>query len=67
MTSKEVLRTIEQHGGRVARQSGSHAIARTPGGCQTVVPIHKGDIPKGTLAAIRRQLAPCLGEDWLPR
>lgn len=30
----------------------------------TVVPQHSGDIPRGTLAAIDRQLAPAFGKGW---
>jgi predicted RNA binding protein YcfA (HicA-like mRNA interferase family) len=51
----------------LVRRKGSHAIYRTPGGCQTVVPLHTGDIPVGTLRAIQRQLEPCLGKGWLGR
>jgi len=46
------------------RQSGSHLIVRC-GTCQTVVPIHSGDIPVGTLKSIVRDLTPCIGKDWL--
>jgi predicted RNA binding protein YcfA (HicA-like mRNA interferase family) len=46
------------------RQSGSHLIVRC-GVCQTVVPVHSGDVALGTLRAIERDLTPCLGEGWL--
>jgi predicted RNA binding protein YcfA (HicA-like mRNA interferase family) len=66
MTGREVLRRIERLGCVVLRQRGSHVIVRCPGGCQTVIPIHRGqDIPTGTLRGIERILAPCLGEGWL--
>lgn len=58
---------IERLGGVQVRRKGSHAIYRTPGGCQTVVPMHAGDIPAGTLRAIERQLERCLGKGWLGR
>jgi len=48
----------------VVRQKGSHQIWRCDE-CQTVVPVHTGDIPKGTLRSIERDLAPCLGPKWL--
>lgn len=64
MTARELLGDLGRKGCAVVRQSGSHAIVRC-GTCQTVVPIHRGDIPKGTLASIKRDLKPCLGEDWL--
>jgi predicted RNA binding protein YcfA (HicA-like mRNA interferase family) len=46
------------------RQRGSHLIVAC-GTCQTVVPIHRGELGLGLLRAIGRQLAPCLGADWL--
>jgi len=59
------LRGILRRAGCVeVRQSGSHLIVRC-GTCQTVVPVHGGDLPKGLLRAIDRDLAPCLGEEWL--
>lgn len=59
------LRGLLKRGGRVeVRQSGSHLIVRC-GTCRSVVPIHSGDIPKGLLRAIDRDLAPCPGKDWL--
>ncbi len=45
---------------------GSHQIWQC-GKCRTTVAVHPGDIPKGTLRAIERQLAPCLGDDWLEK
>jgi predicted RNA binding protein YcfA (HicA-like mRNA interferase family) len=66
MTGREVLRRVERLRCVVLRQRGSHVIVRCPGGCQTVIPIHRGqDIPIGTLRSIERALAPCLGEGWL--
>jgi predicted RNA binding protein YcfA (HicA-like mRNA interferase family) len=66
MTGREVLRTVERAGCEQIRQRGSHVIVRCPGGCQTVIPIHRGqDIPTGTLRAIERALERCLGKGWL--
>lgn len=66
MTGREVLRRVEGLGCTVVRQCGSHVMVRCPGGCQTVIPIHRGqDVPIGTLRSIERALAPCLGEGWL--
>jgi predicted RNA binding protein YcfA (HicA-like mRNA interferase family) len=67
VTASAVVRVIERLGGVLVRRKGSHAIYRTPDGCQTVVPLHTGDIPVGTLRAIQRQLEPCLGKGWLGR
>jgi predicted RNA binding protein YcfA (HicA-like mRNA interferase family) len=65
MTGREVLRRAEQLGCARVRQRGSHVIVWCPGGCQTVIPVHRGqDLPTGTLRSIERLLAPCLGE-WL--
>jgi predicted RNA binding protein YcfA (HicA-like mRNA interferase family) len=66
MTGREVLRRAERRGCVRIRQRGSHVIVRCPGGCQTVIPIHRGqDLPTGTLRSIERLLTPCLGEGWL--
>lgn len=67
MTAREVVKRIKSLGGTLTRQKGSHAKYATPGGCWTIVPMHSGDIPLGTLRAIERDLAPCLGADWLGR
>jgi predicted RNA binding protein YcfA (HicA-like mRNA interferase family) len=66
MTGREVLRLVERLGCERVRQRGSHVIVRCPGGCQTVIPIHRSqDLPIGTLRSIERLLARCLGEGWL--
>jgi predicted RNA binding protein YcfA (HicA-like mRNA interferase family) len=64
MTVRQLRKILDQHGCIEVRQSSSHLIIRC-GDCQTTVPVHGGDIPKGTLASIKRHLAPCLGENWL--
>jgi len=49
------------------RQVGSHLRVEC-GTCRTTVPVHRGeDLKPGTLRAIERDLAPCLGERWLGR
>lgn len=66
MNGSEVLRRAERLGCGRVRQRGSHVIVRCPGGCQTVIPMHRGqDVATGTLRSIERLLAPCLGEGWL--
>lgn len=50
------------------RQRGSHQRWQvmkdgTPG--YTTVPMHRGDIPKGTLAQIEKDMEPALGKGWL--
>jgi predicted RNA binding protein YcfA (HicA-like mRNA interferase family) len=66
MTGRAVLRRIDQLGGVVVRQKGSHVRVEL-GECATTVPIHRGqDIPTGTLRRIERDLAPCVGKTrWL--
>jgi Predicted periplasmic or secreted lipoprotein len=64
--TRELRRLLRALGCDEVRQTGSHLIVRCKT-CQTVVPIHTGDIPNGTLRNIERKLAPCLGEGWLQR
>jgi predicted RNA binding protein YcfA (HicA-like mRNA interferase family) len=55
---------LRRRGCSEVRQSGSHLVVRCDG-CQTVIPVHGGDLPSGTLRAIERDLEPCLGKRWL--
>ena len=59
MKVREVIRILEQHGFHLVRQRGSHRrfVARVGGQPRLVtVPGALGDeLPKGTLAAVRRQ------------
>ncbi|MGH9151076.1 MAG: type II toxin-antitoxin system HicA family toxin [Acidimicrobiales bacterium] len=64
MRTRELRALLRRLGCEEARQSGSHLIVRC-GRCQTVVPVHTGDIPPGTLRSIERDLTPCLGKGWL--
>jgi predicted RNA binding protein YcfA (HicA-like mRNA interferase family) len=68
MRAREVNARIERAGGVNAGQRGSHRkyIVTVQGQtARTTVPQHAGDIPKGTLAAIERDLEPVLGKGWL--
>ena len=66
MTGRVILRRVERLGCELVRRRGSHVIVRCVGGCQTVIPVHRGeDLPIGTLRSIERVLAPCVGEGWL--
>lgn len=65
MKAQQLRKILAAKGCVEVRQKGSHLIIRC-GTCQTVVPVHGGDIPTGTLRLIQKHLAPCLGEDWLP-
>lgn len=72
MRAKEVVRAIERHGGWLVSQRGSHAKYRaeftadgTKQVVQTIVAMHSGDVPTGTLRKIESDLEPALGEGWL--
>jgi predicted RNA binding protein YcfA (HicA-like mRNA interferase family) len=69
MTAREVLQRIRSHGCAVVRQRGSHVLVRCGrsdgSACVTVVPVHRGDLGRGLLRAIERDLEPCLGKGWL--
>ena len=75
MRAKEVTRRIVRLGGELASQRGSHAKYRVtytrPDGStatvRTIVAMHGGDVPTGTLRSIERDLAPAFGEGWLTR
>jgi predicted RNA binding protein YcfA (HicA-like mRNA interferase family) len=67
MKARELRRILHRLGCVEVRQRGSHLVVRC-GTCQTTIPVHAGeDIAPGTLRAIVKALAPCLGEDWLKR
>ena len=59
----EVLRRLLRKGCVVFRQRGSHAAVQC-GRCRTEVPLHRFDLSKGLIAAIRRQVRNCIGDDW---
>lgn len=54
---RDVVRALEQAGFEVVRTKGSHHFLRhrTDSSRQTVVPVHRRDLPPGTLRAILRQ------------
>lgn len=56
MTARELVSKLEAAGWRQDRQKGSHAVFKhqdRPG--RIVVPMHSGDIPKGTLSDILKK------------
>jgi predicted RNA binding protein YcfA (HicA-like mRNA interferase family) len=64
-TGAELLALLRHLGCEAVRQRGSHVRVKC-GTCYTTVPVHSGQtLPPGTLARIRRDLEPCLGEGWL--
>ncbi len=53
---KQVMTALEKTGFEVRRQTGSHVIMYKSGIRYPIsIPLHPGDIPKGTLRAIVRQ------------
>jgi len=68
--AREVNARIERAGGVQVAQRGSHRKYRVTAGAvtrRTIVPQHSGDVPRGALRAIERDLAEVLGERWLLR
>jgi predicted RNA binding protein YcfA (HicA-like mRNA interferase family) len=57
LPANEVLRVLERAGFSVHRVKGSHHHLRNPARPQArpVVPMHRGDLPPGTLRAIIRE------------
>jgi predicted RNA binding protein YcfA (HicA-like mRNA interferase family) len=55
-TPKQIIRILEQNGFRYVRSKGSHFIFRKDNTHQRViVPMHRKDLPKGTLISILKQ------------
>lgn len=63
MTADELMRIVRRRGCEVLPGKGSHRKVRC-GKCATIVAMHKGEIPIGTLRSMIRALEPCLGKDW---
>jgi predicted RNA binding protein YcfA (HicA-like mRNA interferase family) len=57
LTAKEVIRALERAGFAVSRTSGSHCrlIHETDATRKVTIPIHSGDLKRGTLRAIISQ------------
>ena len=56
VSSRALIRFLESKGFVVRRTSGSHCILRNERAlARAVVPIHTGDLPKGTVLAILRE------------
>jgi predicted RNA binding protein YcfA (HicA-like mRNA interferase family) len=72
MTARQVVREITAAGGVFLRKAkGSHRMYGCDtakgkcGGCRTVVAMHPGEMPRGTLRSIQQALEKCLGKGWL--
>jgi predicted RNA binding protein YcfA (HicA-like mRNA interferase family) len=57
LTARDVIRALERVGFVVARQSGSHCrlVHATDPARKITVPVHSGDLKRGTLRAIIAQ------------
>jgi mRNA interferase HicA len=56
LSPDDLIRILRKHGFEFVRAKGSHQIFKNrTTGKMTVVPMHKGDLPKGTLLAIIKQ------------
>jgi len=51
-TAKDLLRFLHKRGYRAKRQTGSHLILIHPERRMLVVPVHKGDFPRGLFLRI---------------
>lgn len=56
ITPDELIRLLRKHGFEFVRSKGSHQIFKNrANGKMTIVPMHKRDLPKGTLLTILKQ------------
>lgn len=53
---ERMVRILEHLGFKLIRQRGSHAFYRHPDGRATVVPMHRGDLPRGTIREILKDV-----------
>ena len=56
LTPDALIKLLRKHGFEFVRAKGSHQIFKNPmSGKMTIVPMHRRDLPKGTLLAILKQ------------
>ena len=56
LSPDEIIRLLKKHGFELARTKGSHQIFKNKtSGKMAVVPVHKRDLPKGTMLSILKQ------------
>ncbi len=60
MSARDVRKTLRKRGCDEKRQKGSHLQVQC-GTCQTTIPMHGGDIKKGTMHGISKSVEPCVG------
>lgn len=68
MSARELRKNLRKKGCEELRQTGSHLqmkcsprCATCGPQCQTTIPMHNGDIKKGTLQGIKKSVQPCVG------
>lgn len=70
MRATEITTTLAKAGATMIRQRGSHQRWRvTDRGVTsyTTVPMHRGDVPLGTVRQIEKDMERSLGKGWLLR
>lgn len=56
LSPDEIIRLLKKHGFELVRTKGSHQIFKNKtSGKMAVVPMHKRDLPKGTMLSILKQ------------
>ena len=67
MSAREVRKKLRKAKCRELRQKGSHIQVSCPPNRQSTIPVHGGDIKKGTLKAIEKSLQIDLDGDGKPK
>lgn len=55
-TSDECVKLAKEQGFTPVRQTGSHLIAKNGSGKIVVIPMHRGELPRGTLRSILKMI-----------
>lgn len=61
MSARDVRKALKKKGCEELRQNGSHLQMKCQA-CQTTIPMHGGDIKKGTLHSIKKSVHTCVGD-----
>lgn len=64
ITPKKALTKLKRAGFLEHRQRGSHMVLKHPDGRRVVLPMHSGELPRGTLQAIAIHQAQLSAEEW---
>lgn len=56
LTARQMIRVVERAGFGFHHQKGSHAYFRHVDGRWTTVPVHPGDLPRGTMRSILKDI-----------